>query len=108
MIFTGQGCTSAINKLVAVLGINKGRRRHRSSKRPVIFTCPFSHHSNLLPWRESLCADEVPIPEAVGGGLDLTELERQLQRHKNRPLKIGSFAAASNLTGLLLDVDEVS
>ncbi|KAE8973875.1 hypothetical protein PR003_g27243 [Phytophthora rubi] len=28
VIFTGQGCTSAIHKLVAVLGINKGRRRH--------------------------------------------------------------------------------
>ncbi|KAE9335521.1 hypothetical protein PF008_g13453 [Phytophthora fragariae] len=108
VIFTGQGCTSAIHKLVTVLGINKGRRRHRSSKRAVIFTCPFSHHSNLLPWRESLCADEVQIPEAAGGGLDLKELERQLQRHRNRPLKIGSFAAASNLTGLLLDVDEVS
>ncbi|KAL3661675.1 hypothetical protein V7S43_013434 [Phytophthora oleae] len=108
VIFAGQGCTSAINKLVTALGINKGRRRHRSSKRPVIFTCPFSHHSNLLPWRESPCADEVQIPEAEGGGLDLQELERQLQRHQNRPLKIGSFAAASNLTGMLVDVDKVS
>ncbi|KAG6620810.1 Cysteine desulfurase [Phytophthora cinnamomi] len=108
VIFAGQGCTSAINKLVTALGINKGRRRHRASKRPVIFTCPFSHHSNLLPWRESPCADEVQIPEAEGGGLDLKELERQLQRHQNRPLKIGSFAAASNLTGMLINVDEVS
>ncbi|KAE9310989.1 hypothetical protein PF008_g20309 [Phytophthora fragariae] len=108
VIFAGQGCTSAINKLVTALGINKGRRRHRASKRPVIFTCPFSHHSNLLPWRESPCADEVQIPEAEGGGLDLQELERQLQRHQNRPLKIGSFAAASNLTGMLIDVDKVS
>jgi selenocysteine lyase/cysteine desulfurase len=108
VIFAGQGCTSAINKLVTALGINKGRRRHRASKRPVIFTCPFSHHSNLLPWRESPCADEVKIPEAEGGGLDLKELERQLQRHQNRPLKIGSFAAASNLTGMLINVDEVS
>ncbi|KAG6956337.1 hypothetical protein JG688_00011467 [Phytophthora aleatoria] len=108
VIFAGQGCTSAINKLVTALGVNKGRRRHRAYKRPVIFTCPFSHHSNLLPWRESPCADEVQIPEAEGGGLDLKELERQLQRHQNRPLKIGSFAAASNLTGMLIDVDKVS
>ncbi|GMF40477.1 unnamed protein product [Phytophthora fragariaefolia] len=108
VIFAGQGCTSAINKLVTALGVNRGRRRHRGSKRPVVFTCPFSHHSNLLPWRESPCADEVQIPEAEGGGLDLKELERQLQRHQNRPLKIGSFAAASNLTGMLIDVDKVS
>uniref|UniRef100_H3H413 Uncharacterized protein n=1 Tax=Phytophthora ramorum TaxID=164328 RepID=H3H413_PHYRM len=53
VIFAGQGCTSAINKLVTALGINKGRRRHRASKRPVVFTCPFSHHSNLLPWLSS-------------------------------------------------------
>uniref|UniRef100_M4B7B1 Aminotransferase class V domain-containing protein n=1 Tax=Hyaloperonospora arabidopsidis (strain Emoy2) TaxID=559515 RepID=M4B7B1_HYAAE len=108
VIFAGQGCTSAINKLVTALDINRGRRRHRATKRPVIFTCPFSHHSNLLPWRESPCADEVPIPEADGGGLDLDELERQLQLHQHRPLKIGSFAAASNLTGMLMDVDKVS
>ncbi|KAF4320702.1 hypothetical protein G195_005123 [Phytophthora kernoviae 00238/432] len=108
VIFAGQGCTSAINKLVTALGIHKGRRRHRANKRPVVFTCPFSHHSNLLPWRESPCADEVQIPEAEGGGLDLEELERQLQIHQNRPLKIGSFAAASNLTGMLIDVDKVS
>ncbi|CAI5739717.1 unnamed protein product [Hyaloperonospora brassicae] len=109
VLFAGQGCTSAIHKLVTALGVHDGRRRRRAAKRPVVFTCPFAHHSNLLPWRESPCADEVPIPEAAhGGGLDLVELERQLQRHQHRPLKIGSFAAASNLTGLLLDVDRVS
>ncbi|KAI9913277.1 hypothetical protein PsorP6_006254 [Peronosclerospora sorghi] len=108
VIFAGQGCTSAINKLVTALGITRGRRHHRASKRPVVFTCPFSHHSNLLPWRESPCADEIQIPESERGGLDLNVLERQLQRHQHRPLKIGSFAAASNLTGMLIDVDKVS
>jgi selenocysteine lyase/cysteine desulfurase len=31
-----------------------------------------------------------------------------LQRYGNRALKIGSFAAASNVTGILTDVDAVS
>ncbi|RLN70952.1 hypothetical protein BBJ28_00012123 [Nothophytophthora sp. Chile5] len=108
VLFTGQGCTSAINKFITALGINTARRSHRASKRPVVFTCPFAHHSNLLPWRESMAVDVVEIPEANGGGLDLVVLERQLRSYEGRRLKIGTFAAASNLTGLLADVDKVS
>ncbi|GMF26344.1 unnamed protein product [Phytophthora lilii] len=108
VLFTGQGCTSAINKFITALGLNTMRRHHRPNKRPVIFTCPFSHHSNLLPWRELYAADVVEIPEAKTGGLDLQELERQLQSYQGRDLKIGTFAAASNLTGMLADVDKVS
>ncbi|GMF40474.1 unnamed protein product [Phytophthora fragariaefolia] len=108
VLFTGQGCTSAINKFITALGLTTMRRHHRPYKRPVIFTCPFSHHSNLLPWRELYCADVVEIPEAKTGGLDLEKLERQLQSYRSRELKIGTFAAASNLTGMLADVDKVS
>jgi selenocysteine lyase/cysteine desulfurase len=108
VVFAGQGCTSAINKFITALGLTTMRRHHRPNKRPVIFTCPFSHHSNLLPWREMYAADVVEIPEAKAGGLDLKELERQLQSYQSRELKIGTFAAASNLTGMLADVDKVS
>ncbi|ETI36476.1 hypothetical protein F441_17267 [Phytophthora nicotianae CJ01A1] len=108
VLFSGQGCTSAINKFITALGLNTMRRHHRPNKRPVVFTCPFSHHSNLLPWRELYAVDVVEIPEAKTGGLDLKELERQLQSYQNRELKIGTFAAASNLTGMLADVDKVS
>ncbi|KAJ1549065.1 hypothetical protein HK405_010371 [Cladochytrium tenue] len=108
VLFTGQGCTSAINKFITVLGLNTMRRHNHPSKRPVIFTCPFSHHSNLLPWREVMAADVVEIPEAPMGSLDLEVLERQLKRYKGRRLKIGTFTAASNLTGMLADTDKVS
>ncbi|CAH0476124.1 unnamed protein product [Peronospora belbahrii] len=108
VIFSGQGCTSAINKFITALGLNTMRRHHRPYKRPVIFTCPFSHHSNLLPWRELYAVDVVEICEAKTGGLDLKELERQLHIYQGRELKIGTFAAASNLTGMLTDVDKVS
>jgi selenocysteine lyase/cysteine desulfurase len=108
VLFTGQGCTSAIHKFITALGINTSKRLRLSSKRPVVFTGPFAHHSNLLPWRESLAADIVEIPEASGGGLDLKELERQLKNYSGRKTKIGTFTAAANLTGLLADVDKVS
>ena len=108
VIFSGQGCTSAINKFITALGLNTMRRYHRPHKRPVVFTCPFSHHSNLLPWRELYAVDVVEIPEAKTGGLDLNELEHQLRSYQGRDLKIGTFAAASNLTGMFADVDKVS
>ena len=31
----------------------------------------------------------------------------ELRRHADRPLKIGSFSAASNVTGIITDVDRV-
>ncbi|CAH0488921.1 unnamed protein product [Peronospora farinosa] len=108
VLFAGQGCTSAIQKFITALGIGTSKRLRLSSKRPVVFTGPYAHHSNLLPWRESIAADIVEIPEANGGGLDLKELERQLKHYSGRKLKIGTFTAASNLTGILVDVDEIS
>lgn len=41
-------------------------------------------------------------------GIDLAHLERELRRHAGRPLRVGSFSAASNVTGLITDVDTVS
>jgi selenocysteine lyase/cysteine desulfurase len=71
----------------------------------VVFVGPFEHHSNLLPWRES-AAEVVAIGEDGDGHIDLAELEAQLVRHAGRPL-IGSFSAASNVTGILSDTDRI-
>jgi selenocysteine lyase/cysteine desulfurase len=65
-----------------------------------VFVGPFEHHSNELPWRESI-ADVVTIPEDVDGHIDLAALEASLVSHSDRPLKIGSFSAASNVTGII-------
>jgi selenocysteine lyase/cysteine desulfurase len=100
VVFCGSGSTGAIDKLVRVLELGRGPR-------PVVFVGPYEHHSNELPWRES-AADVVPIAEAPGGGVDLDHLEHELRRHAHRPRKIGSFSAASNVTGIVSDVDRVS
>ncbi|OWZ00908.1 hypothetical protein PHMEG_00027801 [Phytophthora megakarya] len=102
VLFTGQGSTSAVVKLVQALGLQQF-----GSERPVVFVGPFEHHSNLLPWRES-GAEIVTIPENQQGQMDLQALETQLKANAARPLKIGAFSAASNLTGVLTDVDAVS
>jgi selenocysteine lyase/cysteine desulfurase len=53
-------------------------------------------------------ADVVVIGEDAGGHVDLDHLEAALETHRERPLKIGSFSAASNVTGILTDTRAVS
>ena len=77
------------------------------AERPVVFIGPFEHHSNELPWRESI-ADVVVIPEDRDGHIDVTRLEAELIRYADRPLKIGSFSAASNVTGIVTDTHAIS
>jgi len=101
VIFTGSGATAAVAKLVGLLGLGRAE-----GPRPVVLVGPFEHHSNLLPWRES-AAEVVAVGEDGDGHVDLAELEAQLVRHAGRPL-IGSFSAASNVTGILSDTDRIA
>jgi selenocysteine lyase/cysteine desulfurase len=116
VIFAGSGCTGAIDKLIGILGLRIPAAledEYRLSdaipaeQRPVIFIGPFEHHSNELPWRESI-ADVVLIPQDSDGHIDVTALEAELERYAARPLKIGSFSAASNVTGIVSDTDHIS
>ncbi|MGV8909034.1 MAG: aminotransferase class V-fold PLP-dependent enzyme [Propionicimonas sp.] len=112
IIFTGSGSTAAIDKLIGILGLripsNLEDRYHLLSsipaaERPVVFIGPFEHHSNELPWRESI-ADVITIHDDADGHIDQAELAAQLVAHADRPLKIASFSAASNVTGIVSDV----
>ncbi|OQS01596.1 hypothetical protein ACHHYP_00577 [Achlya hypogyna] len=105
VLFTGSGSTAAINKLVQILGLHVPLLP--GVGRPVVFVGPFEHHSNLLPWRES-AAEVVQIAENAEGNVDMVMLAAKLVEYADRPLKIGSFSAASNLTGQLTDVDAVT
>ncbi|MEP6697461.1 MAG: aminotransferase class V-fold PLP-dependent enzyme [Pseudonocardiales bacterium] len=111
VIFTGSGSTGAIDKLVGILGLripSPLEDRHCLTRhilpedRPVVFVGPYEHHSNELPWRESI-ADVVVIPADPAGHIDQAALAAELRAHAGRPLLIGSFSAASNVTGILSD-----
>ncbi|GAA4725520.1 aminotransferase [Phytohabitans rumicis] len=104
VIFCGSGATTAVNKLIGIMEL---RGAAPSGPRPVVFVGPYEHHSNELPWRETY-ADVVPIGADRDGHIDLAELAAQLQRHADRPLRIGSFSAASNVTGILSDADTIA
>lgn len=116
VIFCGSGATGAIDRLVAVLNLRLPRdldaRYSLSSlipaeERPVVFIGPYEHHSNELPWRESI-ADVVRIREDEDGHIDLNHLRTELEQHRARPLKIGSFSAASNVTGIISNTHAIA
>lgn len=101
VIFCGSGATAAVNKLIGILEL-RGRTPADPAQRPVVFVGPFEHHSNELPWRESI-ADVVEIDADDDGHIDQAELAVQLDRYSQRPVRIGSFSAASNVTGIRSD-----
>jgi selenocysteine lyase/cysteine desulfurase len=116
VIFCGSGSTAAVNKLVSVLGLRLPAelderygftRSIPAAERPVVFVGPFEHHSNELPWRESI-ADVVVISEDQDGHIDIDSLEAELRRYADRPLRIGSFSAASNVTGIVSNTYQVA
>lgn len=100
VVFCGSGATAAIDRLIRVLELDP-------ADQPVVFIGPYEHHSNELPWRESP-AEVVTIGQDRRGRVDLAHLADELARHADRPVKIGSFSAASNVTGIITDVDEVA
>ena len=116
VIFCGSGATAAVNKLIGILelripaGLDERYEltgRIPQAERPVVFVGPYEHHSNELPWRESI-AEVVVIGEDADGHIDLADLSRQLDRYARRPLLIGSFSAASNVTGILTGTGAVA
>ncbi len=116
VVFTGSGCTAAIAKLIGILGLRIPSTLddlHALSDhiapgdRPVVFIGPFEHHSNEVPWRETV-ADVVTIRQDADGHVDQADLRDQLEKYADRPLRIGSFSAASNVTGIVSDTAGIS
>jgi hypothetical protein len=75
VVFCGSGATGAIDKLIRLLELHRGRR-------PVLFIGPYEHHSNELPWRESI-ADVVTIREDRDGRVDIDHLAHELRRARS-------------------------
>ena len=135
LLFCGTGCTAAIKRLQEILGLvvpeaqrqqpgagfstrlathsptrlpTHSPTRLPSALRPLVFVGPYEHHSNEVSWRET-SAEVVELPLDAHGALDLCALRRALHgaRASGRPL-IGSFSAASNVTGALTDTRTVA
>ena len=130
IIEAGSGATTAIHRLQEILGIYippaakelftdiltgyLGEERfteleaHLLALRPVVFVGPYEHHSNEISWRECF-AEVVEIGLTGKGRFDLADLKAKVSdpRFEGR-MKIGSFSAASNVTGLITPVYAVA
>jgi selenocysteine lyase/cysteine desulfurase len=119
IVACGTGATGAIDKLQQIVGVTLAPATRRNlghlldddrlaEIRPVVFIGPYEHHSNELSWRQSL-ATTVQVRLDASGNIDLAHLEALLQdpRYENR-LRIGSFSAASNVTGMRSDVRKIA
>ena len=130
IVACGTGATGAIDKLQQIVGVtlapatrknideglNKldaGFKGHSLAQllrdiQPVVFVGPYEHHSNEISWRQSLVTT-VQVGIDATGNIDLAHLEQLLQdpRYANR-LRIGSFSAASNVTGVRSDVHKIA
>ena len=73
--------------------------------KPVVFYSLYEHNSNSLSWKETKC--EIVIIEA-DYDIFYDVLRIELEKYKDNYIKIGSFTASSNITGLLLDVDKIA
>jgi selenocysteine lyase/cysteine desulfurase len=130
IVSTGTGATGAIDKFQQIIGVAlppatrqkldtllrkcMGPERAATFRdfigehQPVVFVGPYEHHSNEISWRENL-STVVPVGLADDGGIDLDDLERLLQdpAYQDR-MRIGSFSAASNVTGMRSPVHEIA
>ncbi len=130
IIAIGTGATGAINKLQQILGVycppatrarilgeleacagaeaRAAYEAHLKQRQPVVFVGPFEHHSNEVSWREGL-ATVVEVRLDADGGIDLAHLEEllHLPQYQTR-VRIGSFSAASNVTGMRTPVHAIA
>ena len=130
IICVGSGATGAIDKLQQLIGVSLPPatrqqlgtllgnalgeekleifKRYIKENQPVVFVGPYEHHSNEISWRENL-STVVEVQLDAEGGIDLEHLEALLKdpAYLGR-MRIGSFSAASNVTGIISPVHEIA
>jgi selenocysteine lyase/cysteine desulfurase len=104
IITAGFGMTAVVNKLQRMMGLKTCGLRDKKDclgkERPVVFVTHMEHHSNHTSWYETM-ADLVQIPPSKDLLVDLEQLRATLEKYKDRQVKIGSFTACSNVTGVV-------
>ncbi len=112
IITAGFGMTSVINKFQRILGLKYCGRLSLSKcmqerERPVVFITHMEHHSNQTSWYETN-AEVVIVEPGEGLLVEPENLRRVLENFRDRPFKIGSFTACSNVTGVRTPYKELA
>ena len=112
LLFSGYGMTGAVNKLQRILGLKRNcpqydKHAEPANQRPVVFVTHMEHHSNHTSWYETT-ADVVVLPPDENLLIAPAALELELQKYKDRKIKIGAFTACSNVTGVITPYYELA
>jgi selenocysteine lyase/cysteine desulfurase len=102
ILTSGSGMTGLINKFQRMLGLKVNPDipyQLDEGQRPVVFITHMEHHSNHTSWLETIATVQV-IPPTPQGLVDLEALDGLLENYQDRPLKIASVTACSNVTGI--------
>jgi selenocysteine lyase/cysteine desulfurase len=112
LVTTGTGMTAALSKLQRIMGLRSADNIYslqllHEEERPVVFITHMEHHSNQVPWYETM-ADVVVLPADENNLADPKIVSEEIKKYANRSLKIGSFTACSNVTGIITAYHELA
>jgi selenocysteine lyase/cysteine desulfurase len=112
LVTTGTGMTAAVSKLLRIIGLHKTDKPktfnpYYDINRPVVFITHMEHHSNQVPWYETN-AEVVILPSDNNNLVDPKILAETIKKYEDRTLKIGSFTACSNVTGIITPYHELA
>jgi selenocysteine lyase/cysteine desulfurase len=104
LITAGAGMTAVVNKFQRILGLRIPERMQeqvnfKEQDKPVVFITHMEHHSNQTSWYECDVTLEIVNPDESGLP-SIKHLNELLERYSERKVKIGSFSACSNVTGI--------
>ncbi|MEO9853125.1 MAG: aminotransferase class V-fold PLP-dependent enzyme [Reichenbachiella sp.] len=109
LVLTGSGMTGGVIRLQQILGlcVQNNSVKVPASERPIVFITHMEHHSHHVSWMETI-ADVVIVPPGKDLTIDLNLLQQEIDKYKDRKLKIGAFTAGSNVTGTITPIHEMA
>lgn len=112
LITEGTGMTGVVNKLQRILGLKVSENLKEYTQipdelKPIVFITHMEHHSNQTSWLETI-ADVVIIPCKESGLICFDSYKKVLEEYKDRPIKIASVTACSNVTGIRTDYHQIA
>lgn len=112
LITEGTGMTGVINKFQRILGLKISENLKEHTKvpdelKPIVFITHMEHHSNQTSWLETIADVEI-IPYQKSGLVCFKSFKKLLTKYKDRPIKIASITACSNVTGIKTDYYKIA
>ncbi|WP_233900416.1 aminotransferase class V-fold PLP-dependent enzyme [Tenacibaculum piscium] len=112
LITEGSGMTGVVNKFQRILGLKVSENLKENTlipdqKRPIVFVSHMEHHSNQTSWIETI-AEVVVVPCNDDGLICLHIFEETIKKYADRPIKIASIIAGSNVTGIKTEYHKIA